>query len=439
MKRAAQTASKEMIEMKKFDVKKLFYNNRFVAVFSVVLAIIFWLVINLAVNPADERVFSNIPVKIDTTGTAASAVNLEVITQSVQTVNVTVRGERFALYRLSDSDIEAYASTINVNARGVYNLPISARLVNDSDNTSLSFSVSIDTTTVRFDQKETRTFPVHPYIENVSAGEGRYLGELSVIDNSTVMIYGPITELNTIEEVRAVYSPDTPEVLSETIYPSAQIKLYDENGAEIISDLLEISPSNTCYITIPVMMNKTVGLGVRYADAPSTQFSLPATLSQNEIEITGPANVVSEIDYLNLASISTKNISVSHNTFERHVNIDRTGVSLTDKSSGPVTVTFDMTGYSEKNFSVPIAGHHVVTGLNEQFSYEITTTNSVTMVGPTAVIEAMNAGDLYYEIDLSDIISPGTYERNVTVKMLNNTSVWAYGNYRCTINITQAP
>lgn len=53
---------------------------------------------------------------------AASAVNLEVITQSIQTVNVTVRGERFALYRLTDSDIEAYASTINVNTRGVYNL-----------------------------------------------------------------------------------------------------------------------------------------------------------------------------------------------------------------------------------------------------------------------------------------------------------------------------
>lgn len=97
--------------------------------------------------------------------------------------------------------------------------------MNDSDNTSLSFSVSVDTTTVRFDQKETRTFPVQPHIENVSASEGRYLGELSVIDNSTVTIYGPVTELNTIEEVRAVYSPETPEVLSETIYPSAQIKL----------------------------------------------------------------------------------------------------------------------------------------------------------------------------------------------------------------------
>lgn len=62
-------------------------------------------------------------------------------------------------------------------------------------------------------------------------------------------------------------------------------------------------------------------------------FQLPATLSTNEIEITGQANVVSEIDYLNLASISTKNISVSHNEFQRSVNIDRTGVSLTDRAA----------------------------------------------------------------------------------------------------------
>ena len=92
------------------------------------------------------------------------------------------------------------------------------------------------------------------------------------------------------------------------------------------------------------MMNKTVGLRVRYADAPSAQFSLPATLSTNEIEITGQANVVSEIDYLNLASISTKNISVSHNEFQRSVNIDRTGaVSYTHldvyKRQGITTVS----------------------------------------------------------------------------------------------------
>ena len=226
-------------------------------------------------------------------------------------------------------------------------------------------------------------------------------------------------------------------MLNETIYPSAQIKLYDDTGAEIITDLLEIRPSNTCYITIPVMMNKTVDLMVRYADAPSTQFSLPATLSRNNIEITGQANVVKDINSLNLVSISTKEISVSNNTFERNVNINRMGVSVTDRSSEPIKVTFNMDGYSEKNLSVPIAGHHVVTGLDSGFNYELLSTNSVTMVGPTAVIEAMNEGDLYYEIDLSDITAPGTYEKNVTIKMLNNTSVWAYGNHRCTINITQ--
>ncbi len=437
MKRAVKTASKEMIGMKKLDVKKLFYNNRFVAIFSIVLAIIFWLVINMAVNPTDERVFNNIPVEIDTTGTAASAVNLEVITQSVQTVNVTVRGERFALYQLTDSDIKAYASTINVNARGVYNLPISARLADNSSSDSLEFSVSTATTTVRFDQKETRTFSVRPFIENVTVAEGLYIGELSVIDNTSVSIYGPLTELNTIDEVRAVYAPETLETLSETIYPSAEIKLYDESGAEITTDLLEISPGNTCYITVPVMMDKMVDLNVRYSNTPSTLFSLPATLSTERIEITGQSTVVEEIDSVNLESISVNEISVSNNTFTRDVNIDRMGVSVIDRSELPVTVTVDMDGYSERNFSVPISGHHVVTGLAGRFSYELLSTNVVTMVGPADVIEVMNEGDLYYTIDLSGITAPGTYTQSVTVRMLNNASVWAYGTYRCDISITE--
>ncbi len=423
--------------MSKFDVKKLFYNNRFVAVFSLFLALVFWLVVNLLINPVTERVFNNIPVKIDTTGTAAGAVNLEVITQSVETVSVTVKGERFAIYRLTDNDIEAYASTINVNDRGVYNLPIGAGLVSDSGNTTLEFSVNVATVTARFDQKETRDFTLEPVIENVKAAEGLSLGELSIIDNSSITIYGPVTELNTIDSVKAIYSPDTPEVLSNTIYPLAQIKLYDRDGNEINSELLEISPSNTCYITVPVMMNKTVDLRVKFSGAYST-LNLPSTLSRTRAEITGQVGVVSDISYLNLYDINVNEISPSNNVFNRNINFSRVGLSLMDRSIEPITVTLDMTGYSEKRFSVPKENQHVVTGLADGLNYELLTTNSVVMVGPTSLIESMNANELYYEIDLSGITSPGTYERSVNVRMLNNTSVWVYGKYTCSINITSA-
>lgn len=420
--------------MRKKNLKKLFDSNRFVAVLSLLLAVVCWLVFNMVINPVITKTFNNIPVKIDTTGTAAAAVGLEVITQSVDTVSVTVKGERFTVHSLTENDIEAYASTISVNDKGVYNLSLSARLVNGTS--SLEFSAEPSTIAARFDKKESRDFTVHPVVENISVADGYSIGELSVIDGSSITVYGPETELDSIDSVKAVYAPETLQELSQTIYPSAEIKLYNASGEEIDTDLLEIRPSNTCYITVPVMMSKTVNLAVRYANAPSNNFTLPSSISVSRAEIIGQVGTVSDIDYLYLNDISVSEISPSHHVFERTVNFTRVGVSLVDKSIEPVTVTVDMSGYSEKRISVPKDNAHVITGLADGLECNILTTNSVVMVGPSDVIESLNANELYYELDLSDITAPGTYTQNVNVRLLNNTGVWAYGKYSVKISLT---
>ena len=53
-----------MKKMPKLSITKLFYNNKFVFVFSVLAAFAIWAAVVLNLSPEDERVIENIKVVI---------------------------------------------------------------------------------------------------------------------------------------------------------------------------------------------------------------------------------------------------------------------------------------------------------------------------------------------------------------------------------------
>ena len=53
------------MKKRKLPISKLFYNNRFAMVFSIIVAVIIWLVVALFFSPEVERVIKNVPVKIE--------------------------------------------------------------------------------------------------------------------------------------------------------------------------------------------------------------------------------------------------------------------------------------------------------------------------------------------------------------------------------------
>ncbi|HRT81928.1 MAG TPA: hypothetical protein P5127_02100, partial [Oscillospiraceae bacterium] len=50
---------------KKISIDKLFYNDRFAIVFSLLLSIAIWLTVAIGFSPLEERVVKDVPVKIE--------------------------------------------------------------------------------------------------------------------------------------------------------------------------------------------------------------------------------------------------------------------------------------------------------------------------------------------------------------------------------------
>ncbi|MBR0121156.1 MAG: hypothetical protein IJM10_05150, partial [Clostridia bacterium] len=76
-----------------FSVSKLFFNNKFLAAFSLAAAFIIWLGVAIVFAPEDERIINDVPVKIELSQ-AMRTYGLKAYGDSDYTVDVTVKGKR---------------------------------------------------------------------------------------------------------------------------------------------------------------------------------------------------------------------------------------------------------------------------------------------------------------------------------------------------------
>ena len=91
---------------------KLFYNNRYLAVFSFIAAFIIWIVVVMEFSPETTYKIQDVPVVITLENTTAEKLDLQPFTEKEYTVDVTVKGKR---YSITQRDISPEDITVTAN------------------------------------------------------------------------------------------------------------------------------------------------------------------------------------------------------------------------------------------------------------------------------------------------------------------------------------
>ena len=84
------------MKKKKQRISDLFYDNRFLFVFSVVLAVVFWLIVVISLGVEVENTVDKIPVQIDYSK-IESDFGLKPYGETSFTVDVTIRGKKYVV------------------------------------------------------------------------------------------------------------------------------------------------------------------------------------------------------------------------------------------------------------------------------------------------------------------------------------------------------
>lgn len=426
------------MKLKKLSLRQLFSNTKFLVVFSILVAFIFWIVVALEYAPVIENEIKDIPVKIDMNNSVPDKLGLQIFGQSDYTINVTVRGNRYIVGGdlLTADDFEATAQTAYVDSAGKHSLVVKVT-AKDANADYEIISKSTDYIEVYFDKYAEKEVEVTPRIiselDDYTADDYMFDKADIIYETKTVKVSGAQTEVNSITAAYANIPIEKKLTQSETIDASVVLS----NGSDLDSKYVKINGESrlTVPVTLPVYKMQTSAVSVSFKNTPSDYINSPLlySISPSRVRVAVLQNGSDTTNSLEIGTIDFANITPSNSSFTFLASNVKTAKFLDGTTSFNVEVNTD--GLSTKKLepninSIMITGGSGVSAGN----VDLSSIGSVTVVGTQTALASVNANMLEVNINLTNIkLEEGENTVPVTVTLKNSKNCWVSGSYSAVI------
>lgn len=426
------------MKLKKLSLRQLFSNTKFLVVFSILVAFIFWIVVALEYAPVIENEIKDIPVKIDMNNSVPDKLGLQIFGQSDYTINVTVRGNRYIVGGdlLTADDFEATAQTAYVDSAGKHSLVVKVT-AKDANADYEIISKSTDFIEVYFDKYAEKEVEVTPRIiselDDYTADDYMFDKADIIYETKTVKVSGAQTEVNSITAAYADIPIEKKLTQSETIDASVVLS----NGSDLDSKYVKINGESrlTVPVTLPVYKMQTSAVSVSFKNTPSDYINSPLlySISPSRVRVAVLQNGSDTTNSLEIGTIDFANITPSNGSFTFLASNVKTAKFLDGTTSFNVEVNTD--GLSTKKLepninSIMITGGSGVSAGN----VDLSSIGSVTVVGTQTALASVNANMLEVNINLTNIkLEEGENTVPVTVTLKNSKNCWVSGSYSAVI------
>lgn len=422
---------------KKFNFKALLHNDRLMLVVSLVLGIVVWAAVVYGPGNEIKRTIGDVPVVVSLGEYATDTLNLRVMDEQNIKAKVTVHGRRSVVEQLTAQDILLTADTSSIIAPGSYTrLDIKATKNGKITDYAIG-TVEPATATVTCDVwVEDMVFAVQTQIPNVSsADETKYqLGTPSVsgagIENGTVKISGPKTEIESIVSIVAVTDKET--TLSETTVFDANLKALDKDGKELEIPHCTWSVENTAVkVTVPILVYRKVDLQYTLVNTPKAyaEAKKVITFSPAYLELWGAEQTINDFE-ASLATLCTfdfDRLSKENLTQTLDLQIPETLKVLGGIET--VTAKWNLGNISTKKMTLNLTKDNVsvINCPNEvTVTPTETTLSNIVLCGPANVLRYLRASDLVAVLDLNGEITQGQKTLSTRISLPNHPNVWVY-------------
>lgn len=404
--------------MIKETVKNLFTRNLGTKFLSLLIAVLLWVYVIGVINPKVDLEYKNINISLQGSENIKNQYGLIVTDISDPKVSIKVQGERNKLITLGTSEILAYVDLSTITRKGTFKLPVIVEL---PQGRGIVSQRSLTTTNITVDKAAKAEVPIKAVIKGTVV-DGYTMGTPQVTP-SQLTITGPESVVNRVSYATCTV---TREAISAAIKTDVGFVLYDENGEQVISDWLTITP-NKANIFVPVLEYKTVPVTVNLIDPTGTddlKNNAQVVITPSVLKIRGTPTEVEKISSVVAGSINLPTITGNY-TYKFPVVLPN-GVSEVDGVSEiVVTVTLESAQIravrTDKITVLNIAAGHKVS--------VVTKFLDIAYIGSEETPEEVSV-----TIDLEEkIYTPGTYTLPVSVSLSEGNK--AIGNYYITLEI----
>ncbi len=393
-------------------ISDLFYNNRFLLIFSVVAAVIIWVVVAVEFSPETTITIRNVPIRVSSTGLIDS-MQLEAFGAENLTVDVTVVGKRYIVEDDSlINDLDAVANTGSVSKAGTHKLSVDVGSVSTRPQYNI-VSYSVNEVEVLFDYYVEKQVPVVPVVsvENGEfAAEGYFAADFDP-EVEKVTIYGPKSEVESVMKVDAYATVEGN--MKENNGFNASLKITKQNGDtprfvgfKAVTDAMA---SGSIYINTVVYKEAEADATVTFTDVPAG-IADSSSIVEYKIE---PSRAVfgfsDEVrDAVSVATISFSEIDFKKGGEQVFVKeySGKEGVVIKDAETGKTgteSFTVTVTVKNAASVSIPLPSEsdpYLMKDISNRHNlrYEIVG------YGKEPSVEICGAGDKVYAVTAEDLL-----------------------------------
>lgn len=428
------------MKKKKLTIGTVLNNNNYALIFSVIVAIILWLIV--AMNFSDQQIatFGEIPVQIDTTMT--QKLDLQMFGQTEFKVTVNVSGKRYEVSpaALSNEDFVVTASTVNVSSAGKYSLPITVRPKEGVRNVEI-VSYSPETVDVYFDYNLTENYPVEVQLnskDNLIAAKGFIDGE-PILSTAEVTVSGAAAEVQKIARVVAKINITSPLTKTEK-FSNVDLSILNQNGGIVRSAYVSVADGiQNVTVTVPIFKVMDFKPTVRFKNSPSFFLEHPISYSCQPFGTVNAAvstELLSSAESLSLGTIDFSKINAGSNSFTFRTE-DIANIRVLDDID-EFRVDFTLEGFQSKTMEVP-RSNITINGLPRGRTVTPTgeDTFEITVIGSAKELELIKPDSIHITADASSVQPNATTAKlPLSFTIDGVVSSWIYGSYWMTAQIS---
>ncbi len=395
-------------------------------VISILVAIAVWVYVDVEKAPDRTKTIRDIPVEFSGESTTLADKNLMLLSGYDTTVDLTIKGPKRELVKISKDNVRLVASTSGIDSVGVHTLRWDPIYPDGVQSSSLTVDwASKYKVTVTVGELYTKEVPVNCTVTGQVA-DGYFTGE-TVLDPTSLVLRGQRDDL-----LNVAYAKLTVNISGATrsVIQTESVQLYDNDDNPVDNGNIRTNAS-LIQAKVPVLTTKEVSLAVELSGVPGVAGqSIKTTVTPTSVRLIGEADVLENINEIVLATLYIEDLDLWQQNSYVVTAPDGTWLA---NSNEVATVEITMEGIEEMTVTVDTFSYtNVPSGLYP----EITGGLDVRLWGLADELAEMDAAALTAMADLSGITEPGSYRVPVTVTISGYRDVAVKGSYEVTVYIT---
>lgn len=418
---------------KNFSIRRLIYNDKYLIIVSLLLAIVIWVGASLNVGTDESKTIKmQLPITLSDKVSEQLGMQYYSLQDEIE-LKVNISGQKYVIGQVTEDDLSVSFDTNAVTRVGAQTIPI--RVTNASKRLDFEITDTYPNSIEGyFDVNASKVMNIELSFDKSNVASGYVFGD-PVMSEDKIIVSGPKTFVDRIEKAQIDVDFDGQENIAELYKNDCRIELIGsgiEHGYLTVTSRTDTAtPLNTVNVTIPVLKKTTLPVNVELTDKPSGISDNDVIISYDKKSVKAGVLDSTDIKSAVFGSISYNSINVGTQKVVFDISKLK-GIKVLDSTKNiEATITVSDT-FERKSFVIDKSKLTVEgLGKNELSSVKSISDNEIIIIAPKNSV--INPNDISIKCDVSEKRKSNTYPITVTI---NNDKAWIYGTYTAEVNIT---